>query len=66
MNQEPDKGLSEKADPVPLEKADPTLNIIVQVKNSFLTNSSVLILNMTSFFKFLQKNTKIRHFWSQI
>ena len=50
VNQEPDKGLSEKADPVPLEKADPTPNIIVQVKNSFLTNSSVLISNMTSFF----------------
>ena len=50
VNHEPDKGLLEKADPVPLEKADPTPNITVQVKNSFLTNSSVLISNMTSFF----------------
>ena len=42
---------SEKADLRPLEKADPIPKLIVWVKDSCLTNSRVLISNMTIVFK---------------
>ena len=38
---------SEKVDPGPLEKADPTQKFTVSVKNSFLTNLRWRISNMT-------------------
>ena len=40
----------EKADPGPLEKADPTWKFTVWVKDTFLTNLRVLISNMTIVF----------------
>ena len=43
----PGPGLSEKADPGPLEKPDPIPKFTVRVKDSFLTNLKVLISNMT-------------------
>ena len=56
-----------KADPVPLEKADPTPKFTVLVKNLFLRNLRVLISNITIvFLKVQPNNTKTRQFWSKI
>ena len=46
----PGPGLSEKADPGPLEKPDLIPKFTVRVKDSFLTNLKVLISNMTIVF----------------
>ena len=40
-------GSWEKTDPGPLEKADPMPKLTVRNKNSFLTNSRILIVNIT-------------------
>ena len=57
------KGILYKADTGPLENADPIPKFTARVKTSILTNSGVLISNMTiAFFKFDPRKTKIKHF----
>ena len=51
VNPDPDQDLEKKqTDPGPLEKADPIAKFIARIKNSFLTNSRVLISNMAIVF----------------
>ena len=71
-------GILCKADPNPeldlqkkwtldLEKSGPYIKFTVSAKNSFLTNSRVLISNITKdFFKFQLRNTHVKHFGYQI
>ena len=61
----PGPGSSEKVNPGTLEKAGGS-KFTIMVKNSFLINFRVLILNATTaFFKFWPKSTQVMHFWSK-
>ena len=56
-----------KTDPWPLENADSMPKFTVLAKNSFFTNSRVLLSSDNSFSRLRSlKHTKIEHFWSQI